>query len=48
MSKPVTIVAMMVLLDQDKYAVDEPVANHLPEFTNLMGRPEDDDDDDDL
>ena len=45
MSKPVTIVAMMVLLDQDKYAVDEPVANHLPEFTNLMGRPQDDDDD---
>jgi CubicO group peptidase (beta-lactamase class C family) len=44
MSKPVKIVAMMrVLLDQDKYAVDEPVTNHLPEFTNLMGRPEDDD-----
>lgn len=47
MSKPVTIVAMMVLLDQDKYAVDEPVANHLPEFTNLMGRPEDEDEDED-
>ena len=26
MSKPVTIVAMMVLLDQDKYSVDEQVA----------------------
>ena len=43
MSKPVTIVAMMVLLDQGKYTVDEPVAKYLPEFANLMCRPEDDD-----
>ena len=40
MSKPITIVAMMVLLDQGKYAVDEPVAKYLPEFANLMCRPE--------
>ncbi|MED5314715.1 MAG: serine hydrolase domain-containing protein [Pseudomonadota bacterium] len=43
MSKPVTIVAMMVLLDQGKYSVDEPVAKYLPEFGNLMCRPADDD-----
>ena len=43
MSKPVTIVAMMVLLDQGKYSVDEPVAKYLPEFGNLMCRPEDED-----
>ena len=43
MSKPVTILAMMVLLDQGKYSVDEPVAKYLPEFANLMCRPENDD-----
>ena len=43
MSKPVTIVAMMVLLDQGKYSVDEPVAKYLPEFADLMCRPEDED-----
>jgi CubicO group peptidase (beta-lactamase class C family) len=42
MSKPVTIVAMMVLLDQGKYAVNEPVAKYLPEFANLMCRPKED------
>ena len=43
MSKPVTIVAMMVLLDQGKYDVNEPVAKYLPEFTNLMCRPKEED-----
>jgi CubicO group peptidase (beta-lactamase class C family) len=43
MSKPVTIVAMMVLLDQGKYTVDEPVSKYLPEFADLMCRPEEED-----
>ncbi|MDA8620501.1 beta-lactamase family protein, partial [Luminiphilus sp.] len=43
MSKPVTIVAMMVLLDQGMYTVDEPVSKYLPEFANLMCRPEEED-----
>lgn len=42
MSKPVTIVAMMVLLDEGKYDVREPVAKYLPEFANLMCRPKED------
>ena len=41
MSKPVTIVAMMVLLDQGKFSVDEPVAK--PPRVGLMCRPEDED-----
>jgi len=45
MSKPVTIVAMMVLLDEGKYAVNDPVAKYLPEFANLMCRPKDEGDD---
>ena len=43
MSKPVTIVAMMVLLDQGKYDVNERVAKYLPEFANLMCRPKQED-----
>ena len=37
------IVAMMVLLDQGKYSVNEPVAKYLPEFADLMCRPDDED-----
>jgi CubicO group peptidase (beta-lactamase class C family) len=35
MTKPVTGVAMMMLLEQGKWALDDPVAKHIPEFTGL-------------
>ena len=35
MTKPVTGVAMMMLWEQGKWALDDPVAKHIPEFTDL-------------
>lgn len=35
MTKPVTGVAMMMLVDEGKLAIDDPVAKYLPEFANL-------------
>lgn len=35
MSKPVTIVAMMILLDRGAYGIDEPVKKYIPYFDGL-------------
>jgi CubicO group peptidase (beta-lactamase class C family) len=35
MTKPITGVAMMQLYEQGKWAMDDPVAKHIPEFANL-------------
>lgn len=35
MTKPFTGVAIMMLLDEGKLSIDDPVENHLPEFANL-------------
>jgi CubicO group peptidase (beta-lactamase class C family) len=35
MSKPITAVAMMMLLEEGKWRLDDPVAKHIPEFANL-------------
>ena len=35
MTKPVTGVAMMMLVDEGKLAIDDPVAKYIPEFANL-------------
>ena len=35
MSKPITIVAMMILLDKDAYDIDEPVQKYIPYFDGL-------------
>lgn len=35
MTKPVTGVAMMMLWEQGKWTLDDPVAKHIPEFANL-------------
>jgi CubicO group peptidase (beta-lactamase class C family) len=35
MTKPVTGVAMMMLWEQGKWALDDPVAKHIPEFAGL-------------
>ena len=35
MTKPVTSVAIMMLLEQGKLALDDPVSNYLPNFDNL-------------
>ncbi len=36
MTKPVTGVAMMQLLEQGKWSLDDPVAKHIPEFAGLQ------------
>lgn len=36
MTKPVTALAVMMLQDEGKLSIDDPVAKHLPEFTNQM------------
>ena len=35
MTKPITGVAMMMLWEQGKWSLDDPVAKHIPEFTDL-------------
>jgi CubicO group peptidase (beta-lactamase class C family) len=35
MTKPIVGVAMMMLWEQGKWTLDDPVAKHIPEFTNL-------------
>jgi CubicO group peptidase (beta-lactamase class C family) len=35
MTKPVTGVAMMILMEQGKWQLNDPVAKHIPEFANL-------------
>jgi CubicO group peptidase (beta-lactamase class C family) len=35
MTKPIVGVAMMMLWEQGKWALDDPVAKHVPEFANL-------------
>ncbi|HTN01627.1 MAG TPA: serine hydrolase domain-containing protein, partial [Planctomycetaceae bacterium] len=35
MSKPVTATALMLLIDEGKVALDDPVEKYLPEFKNL-------------
>jgi CubicO group peptidase (beta-lactamase class C family) len=34
-SKPITAAALMMLVDEDKVKLDDPVERHLPEFKNL-------------
>lgn len=36
MTKPITGVAMMMLWEQGKWTLDDPVAKHIPEFDGLM------------
>jgi CubicO group peptidase (beta-lactamase class C family) len=36
MTKPVTGVAMMILFEEGKWRLDDPVTNHIPEFKNLQ------------
>ncbi|MFM7042881.1 MAG: serine hydrolase domain-containing protein [Planctomycetaceae bacterium] len=36
MSKPITAAAVMVLVDEGKVAIDDPVEKHLPEFRGQM------------
>ena len=35
MTKPITSVAAMLLFEQGKFQLDEPIANYLPEFSNV-------------
>jgi CubicO group peptidase (beta-lactamase class C family) len=35
MTKPVTTIAMMLLLEEGKYMLDEPVAKYIPEFKTM-------------
>jgi len=35
MTKPVTGVAMMILFEEGKWQLNDPVSKHIPEFTNL-------------
>ncbi|MDA0207678.1 MAG: serine hydrolase [Acidobacteria bacterium] len=35
MTKPIVGVAMMMLWEQDKWTLDDPVAKHIPEFAGL-------------
>ncbi len=35
MTKPITATALMILQDEGKLSVDDPVAKHLPEFKNV-------------
>jgi len=37
MTKPVTAAAMMILFDEGRWAPDDPIARHLPEFADLRG-----------
>src|SRR5436190_873862 len=41
MTKPICGVAMMQLYEQGKWKLDDPVAKHIPEFTNLKVRVKD-------
>src|SRR5947208_5228080 len=36
MSKPITATALMMLVDEGKVSLDDPVAKHLPEFRDQM------------
>jgi CubicO group peptidase (beta-lactamase class C family) len=36
MSKPMTVTALMMLVDEGKVSVDDPVGKYLPEFTNQL------------
>ena len=36
MTKPVTGVAMMILWEEGRWSLDDPVAKHIPEFADLM------------
>lgn len=38
MTKPVTSVAAMILVEDGKIALDDPISKHLPEFANLRVR----------
>ncbi len=35
MTKPITGVAMMILLEQGKWQLNDPVSKHIPEFADL-------------
>jgi CubicO group peptidase (beta-lactamase class C family) len=41
MSKPITGVALMMLLEEGKFTLDDPVENFIPEFANLKVAKED-------
>ena len=41
MSKPITIVAMMILYDRGSFRLDDPVKKYIPYFADLKCRPED-------
>ncbi len=41
MTKPITGVAMMMLFEEGKFALDDPVENYIPEFANLVVAGED-------
>ncbi len=36
MTKPVTAVAIMILIEEERLALDDPVEKYLPEFTDMM------------
>ena len=36
MTKPITAIGIMILVDEGKLAVDDPVEKHLPEFRGQM------------
>ena len=40
MSKPITIVAMMILLDKESYRLSDPVEKYIPYFSNIMCKSE--------
>jgi CubicO group peptidase (beta-lactamase class C family) len=40
MTKPITGVAMMILWEEGKWAMDDPVAKHIPEFESLKVKTE--------
>jgi CubicO group peptidase (beta-lactamase class C family) len=35
MSKPIASVAVMILYDQGKISLDDPLAKHIPQFRNM-------------
>ena len=41
MTKPITGAAMMMLWEEGKWALDDPVAKHIPEFADLKVRRKD-------
>ena len=43
MSKPITITAMMVLLDRKKFKLDDPVKKYIPYFENIKCKSKDSD-----